>query len=121
MKKETIKWIEKAGSDLDTARYNLRGKRMDAAVFYSQQAAEKGLKAVQIEKVGKFDKIHDLVRLAKSVDADKRIVELCDKINPAYFVSRYPDMEEMYDKGDVDEILKACEEVLGWIKKRLRS
>lgn len=121
MKEETEKWLKKAAHDIETAKYNFSGRIMDAAVFYSQQAAEKALKALQIERLGRFDKIHDLVRLAESINANKAILRLCDKISPSYFVSRYPDMEEEYDASEVKEILEASEEVLAWIKKELLS
>ena len=98
MKEETKKWLERAEKDLETADYNFKGEKMDAAVFYSQQSTEKSLKALQIERFNRFDKIHDLIKLAEKVNANEHIKELCDKINPAYFVSRYPDIEEEYDK-----------------------
>ena len=121
MKEETKKWLKKAEMDIKTANYNFEGNIHDAAIFYSQQAVEKALKALQIEGFNRFDKTHDLINLAKSINADKRILELCDKINPSYFVSRYPDIEKNYNKEEVKEILNASKEVLEWMKKRLKS
>ncbi len=120
MKKETQKWLWRAEKDFETAKYNFKGSRLDAAAFYSQQSAEKALKALQIERLGRFDKIHDLIKLAESVNAGRIILDFCDKISPAYFVSRYPDIEEEYDRLEVEEILDACREVLEWTKKELR-
>ena len=39
-------WIDKAKRDLEVARYNFKGNLLEVAAFYSQQAAEKALKAV---------------------------------------------------------------------------
>ena len=44
---------------------------------------------------------------------------LCSTINPGYLVSRYPDMGDEYTKGDSEDIVKASEEVLEWIRKNL--
>ena len=44
MKKEVTIWLEEAEHDIDVADYNLKGNMLDAADFYSQQAAEKALK-----------------------------------------------------------------------------
>jgi len=70
--------------------------------------------------MNKFDKIHDLVKLAKSVNANKDIINLCEIVNPSYFVSRYPDIEEKYNKKEVEEIINAAQGVLKWIKKELK-
>lgn len=37
MKEETGKWWKQSASDLATAEYNLKGKRLSAAAFYSHQ------------------------------------------------------------------------------------
>ncbi|OGI15282.1 hypothetical protein A3K63_05075 [Candidatus Micrarchaeota archaeon RBG_16_49_10] len=121
MEKDAKKWLFKAEQDLDTSVYNFKGKRYDAAVFYAHQSAEKGLKSFQIDKLKRFDKIHNLMKLAESVNASKDVVGLCEIINPAYFVSRYPDVEEKYDEKEVADVINAAKGVLKWIKKGLKS
>lgn len=122
MREEVERWLERANEDLETAKYNLKGKMWNAAIFYSQQATEKALKALQIKKLNKFEKIHDLVRLAESVNANKRILGLCDQINPVYFVSRYPDIiGDKYSREEVEEILESSKKVLEWVKEEIRS
>ena len=114
---ESEKWMAKATSDLATARYNLEGDMLDAALFYSQQAAEKALKTLYIKKYKKLLKIHDLVLLARKVNAPKEIIVLCSKINPAYTDARYPDLSRDYSEKDAQEIINFAEEVLKWTKK----
>jgi HEPN domain-containing protein len=46
MKKEVKNWLEQAEHDIEVAEYNLEGNMLDAAAFYSQQAAEKALKSL---------------------------------------------------------------------------
>ena len=54
--KESSRWWKHSLSDLETAEYNLKGGMLNAAAFYAQQAAEKALKAVQIEKLGRYSR-----------------------------------------------------------------
>ncbi len=106
MKKEAGNWLRSAKNDLETARYNLQGDRLDAAAFYAQQAAEKSLKSLQIERL---QRTHDLVLLGKPVNAPQEIVGLCEMIEPFYTVTRYPDSAVDYDTETVRLVLEASE------------
>ncbi len=117
---EAEKWWEKAKEDLETAEYNLKGDMLNAAAFFAQQAVEKALKSLEIKKLGKFEKVHDLVLLAKHVNAPGRVIELSEKITPFYTITRYPDVEISYNKGEVSFIIKASNEVLEWVKRELK-
>ncbi|MFH1608191.1 MAG: HEPN domain-containing protein [archaeon] len=119
MREEVKRWIEKSDSDLKTAKYNLDGRILDAAIFYSQQSVEKAFKALLIERTKEFPRIHDLTRLARMSKAPEKIIRFCSVINPGYIVSRYPDQEEEYSLEDTVEIIRSAEEVLKWIKKKL--
>ena len=119
MKQEAENWWRSARSDLETARYNLDGERLSAAAFYAQQATEKALKSLQIVRLRKFQKTHDLVLLAKSVDAPREIMELCEIIGPFYTVTRYPDVRVPYDKDTVRSVLQGSVEVLEWARDNL--
>ncbi len=80
---------------------------LDAASFYSQQAAEKALKSLYIARFGELWRIHDLVKLARKLDAPDEIVKSCAEINPTYTAARYPDVGDIDDKEGVSEILSA--------------
>ncbi|MBU3923445.1 MAG: HEPN domain-containing protein [Nanoarchaeota archaeon] len=116
---EVEKWINKADGDLRTAKYNLEGEMLDAAIFYSQQSAEKAFKALLIKKTSSFPWIHDLKKLAELVEAPDNIIELCSNVNPVYIISRYPNVDGEYSKEDAEEIIRFAEEVLEWIKEKL--
>ena len=88
MKEEIKKWIEKAKKDLDTAKYNFDGRKIDASMFYSQQTAEKSLKALHIKKYGEFPKIHDLFLLGKEVNLPEKLIEEVKELTLAYVYSR---------------------------------
>jgi HEPN domain-containing protein len=121
MRQETKEWMKKSNEDFDVAKANFKIGKYGAAAFFSQQACEKALKAIQIEKLGRFDKIHDLIKLSLSVGAPKEITEMCGEINPFYIVTRYPDSKEFYDKPSVESALKGCEKVIGWASLVLKS
>lgn len=122
MREEVKRWFQKAQSDLEKARDNFNIKNYDLASFLSQQAVEKALKALQLEKEKKFDKTHDLLFLAKRLNIPKELVAKCDKLNPVYVETRYPDANgkfETYSQEESQEDLNTAEEVLSWIKNSL--
>ena len=120
MKEEAKEWIEKAEEDLDTAEFNLKGRKMPAAAFYSQQAAEKALKALQIENLRRFDKVHDLVLLGKSVKAPEGMLKICEDLSPFYMITRYPNSKEAYDKEEVKKAVSSSKEVVEWVRRQLK-
>ncbi|MEW6069629.1 MAG: HEPN domain-containing protein [Candidatus Thermoplasmatota archaeon] len=119
MREEIKNWWEEARDDLKTAEYNLKGGRLKAAAFYSQQAVEKGLKALYIKRFKKLWKIHDLAELGRKLKAPNEILDACVKISPAYIDTRYPGVATFYTKEKVEELLKLAKKVLKWIEKNL--
>lgn len=86
---EIKRWIERAEKDIETAKFNYSGKFFDVAAFFSQQAAEKALKAVYLKKFNRIKKIHDLVILGKEVDLPQKYIGLCKELTAAYIYTRY--------------------------------
>lgn len=121
MKEETNKWWQSALLDIDSAKKNLKIQIYHVSTFLSQQAVEKGLKALLIERTNEFPKTHDLPKLSTMLDAPDRITKLCETITPMYTATRYPDVGMQFNKNEVKEIIKHVEEVLKWIKKQLES
>ena len=113
-------WLRKAEKDWDDAKFNLEGNRLEVSAFLAQQAAEKALKALHVFKFKRLWRIHDLVRLGKKVDAPKRILKLCDGLNPHYIRTRYPIKTE-YTREESLEAVKSAEEVMKWARDRMLS
>jgi len=120
MREETKRWIEKAKDDLKKAKDNFNIKNYDLTSFLCQQAVEKALKAVLIEKTKRFPKIHDLVRLGKLAKIDKKLLKDCEKLTFVYVETRYPDINiRKYDKEEAKEDIKIAERILKWVIKKL--
>lgn len=77
MRVEASRWWRRAVDDLETARVTLGARRWAPTVFFAQQAAEKALKAVWLERTGEAPpRTHDLVRLAEMTGCDARPEQL---------------------------------------------
>ncbi|MBI3413376.1 MAG: HEPN domain-containing protein [Candidatus Aenigmarchaeota archaeon] len=70
---EVLKWLAKAGKDLAAAKITKKQNLFDVAAFLSHQAAEKALKALYILKFNRLWKIHNLEKLAASINADLKM------------------------------------------------
>jgi|SRR3989344_2956180 len=117
--KEYKLWFEKAQRDFDSAKNSLNSDDYEWCCFQAQQAVEKGLKAMHIKKNKELLKSHDLVLLAKRLNAPREIVINCSQITPSYIDTRYPDLAKDYSEEDAKKILKLAKEVLIWIEKNL--
>jgi len=122
MKEEIKRWLEKAKSDFKQAKDNVHIENYDLASFLSQQATEKALKAYQLKKEKKFSKTHDILFLARRLGLPDGLIEKCDKLNPVYIETRYPDASGQFEDFTKEESLEdilIAEEVLEWIEKNL--
>ncbi|TKJ35576.1 hypothetical protein CEE39_00855 [bacterium (candidate division B38) B3_B38] len=124
MKIEAERWWKQAESDLETAEFNLNGRRLSAAAFYIQQSVEKALKALYLEMFSELLKTHNIVFLAGKLNLPENLIKICDNINPIYTATRYPDSaefipEENLFEEDLKMMLEGAQEILKWIKKRL--
>lgn len=126
MREESYSWISQAKEDMKTAKYNLDGERFYAAVFFAQQAAEKALKALAIEILREAPpKGHNLIRLAKALNAPDEVLEAVADLSPEYFTTRYPDAAvgipaELYTRSLAERHLLLAEEVLRWTESLLK-
>lgn len=120
MNEEVNKWWNKAKDDLDKAKILFKNKKYDGAVFFCQQSAEKGLKALSLKGKNEIKRIHDLVELGKYVNLPQNLIDHCKELTLSYIYSRYPDIEEEKDiKSISTDFLKYAEEILKWIEEKL--
>ncbi|HLD75480.1 MAG TPA: HEPN domain-containing protein [Candidatus Norongarragalinales archaeon] len=57
MREEAKLWLEQAAEDLDSAAANLQIRKYYVCAFFCQQAVEKALKALAIEKIREQPKL----------------------------------------------------------------
>jgi len=126
MREEVTKWFEQAQEDFITARILYEEKRYYAAVIFSQQSAEKALKAVFVFLEGKNPpKIHDLAELSRLVGATQNIFSQSEKLTVTYLSSRYPGATpeipaKFYTKEKAKHHLKEAEVILEWSEKKIQ-
>lgn len=116
---EFIAWFKRAQKDLKAAEHSFTSKDYEWACFQVQQSVEKTLKALLIKKTHQFQKVHDLVELAKICHAPEEIILKCGKINPFYIETRYPELSKDYSKEDVTTVIHFGKDILQWIEKNL--
>lgn len=116
---ETARWLAKAEEDLATARYLLEGGHAPAAAFHAQQAAEKGVKAVLLEREGRVQRIHSVLALGQQAKVPEHLLPPCRLLTPAYTAFRYPDADEPVGEEDAEDLLRAAREVMAWVRSQL--
>ena len=119
-------WLQEAQEKLKDAQAALHSDRYSAACFWAQQAAELALKAVFLERYSKTPpKVHDLLVLARNVDAPKNIFDAGAILNPSYTESRYVDVtgkapSKFYTMRDAQRAVENASEVLKWCISQMK-
>ena len=124
MREEIENWWKQAEKDLTAAKNSLNSGDYEWASFQSNQAAEKALKALFLEKKKALTPTHNLITLGNSLNAPKEIIDSLKVLNPEYTVARYPDAAnaapfETYTKEKAAQSIKNSEKVLKWIRELL--
>ncbi len=128
---EALRWFDQAKSDLESANILSRGAKFESACFYSQQSAEKALKAFLVSKGYRGIITHSIRELlAKSAVKEKAFKEHVSAglyLDRQYIQPRYPDSFpsgspfQYYTKGDADLCLKYAELILSTVEKFLKK
>lgn len=125
MRKSTAAWMREAREELESASILFEHRKYRGVCLHSQQCAEKGLKALILEKGRRPARTHDIVELLNFVTADGWAVGLA--MDEAVFLNsvyraRYPTEEGLLPHGEPTEddarrALKAAETVMGQLAK----
>jgi HEPN domain-containing protein len=118
-------WMQ-SEEDFRTAELNIDIGRFYASVFFSQQAAEKALKALHIHQKKLLPKTHNIVALASDLGAPDEVIEACQELNPDYVTTRYVDAAngvpaKMYSHNSANTHLEYAKTVIAWTKQHLPS
>ncbi|MCI5130473.1 MAG: HEPN domain-containing protein [Candidatus Electrothrix sp. EH2] len=94
MRDETRRWLHYAEENLASARLLLQSGLFNPCLQNVQQAVEKALKAVLMEKAVRLKKTHDILALKYLLHEHGFEVDLsdddCDFLNSIYLPSKYP-------------------------------
>jgi HEPN domain-containing protein len=124
---ETEPWWRQAQADLETAEFNLRGGHFYAASWLSQQAAEKGVKALWVDRLGEAaPRTHDLRRLGGQLGVPQDVRRDLDNVTQAFDLSGYPDTlrgapVDTVTSSDATDHLDAAQRILAWVAKELQT
>lgn len=126
MRDEARRWMQQAEEDLTTAMVNLDAERLYAASPFAQQAAEKALKSVLIERRQQMPpRSHDLVLLGEEAGVDPDVLPELEELSGTYVVTRYPDAApggvpaETIDRGAAESHIETAEGTVAWARREL--
>ena len=92
MADQVKQWLEEADTDLAAAAELPENGPHARSAFFSQQAAEKSLKALYMFVYGKaLPKTYDVGKLAGDLGAPAALVSAAEPMTADYMASHYPD------------------------------
>lgn len=127
MKRITEAWLSYALEDLIMAQKALEMEIYRQTCFHAQQAVEKGLKALLLEKGIKIRRIHNLLELSsefetRGIHLPVELSEL-DFLNRVYRFRYPPDIgllpQGQPTRGDAQKALRIARKVMDWIRQTL--
>ena len=112
MKDETRRWLDYAVENLDCAKLSANNGYFNAAIQNAQQAAEKAVKALIIDRRLDFHRTHNLSELRKILDQAGIDIGLsdenCELMDSIYLPSKYPMGSALPDYRPDENIARAC-------------
>ena len=120
-------WTDAGDYDLKSARVMQKTGRYVYTAFLCQQALEKYLKAMYLQRTSKeAPRSHNLVYLAGLLElklTEERL-ELLTELTSYYIEGRYPDYKNKVSgtvkKGKADDMLARTGGVVRWLKSELK-
>jgi HEPN domain-containing protein len=125
MREEVSNWWKQAKRDFQTAKNCRTSGDFYAAVFFCQQAVEKGMKALyMLRKETSPGPTHSLLFLAREVDIPKDFLLFVKELTPEFVITRYPDVVgetpyELYDDTIAEGFIGETEVLLQWLEDQM--
>lgn len=127
--KESRRWLEQAEYDLKTSRWNAEGKLFAPACFWSQQAAEKAVKAYLYAKGERFvlgHSVAELLQKCNAYDEDfESLIPTGALLDRFYVPTRYPNSlpggipAHAYSQKDCSEAIDLAQRIFDFISQKL--
>ena len=116
-------WLNRARSNLARARIVSNEAYLEDACFDAQQAAEKAIKAVMVERRIDFPYIHDIARLFRVLESEGQMVpehlERAAELTRYATATRYPGIEDPVSPAAHAEAVAAAEAVVRWAEEQV--
>ena len=94
MKEETKNWLTYSEENLEAAKILIESELFNPCLQNIQQAIEKALKSLFIEKSIPFKKTHNIMELKTILENHNMVIELtddeCDFLDSIYLPTKYP-------------------------------
>jgi len=129
--REGLRWLDQAEADAKTARDCLKDGNYYASAFFSQQAAEKGLKGFLYSKGFRALITHSVVDLveeaSKSQESFKKLIDIGKELDRHYIGSRYPNFYpsgppyRYYTREMAETCLNYATSILTEVKRYLKQ
>lgn len=128
VKREALLWFKQAEMDLRKALNDLLTRDWDSAAFWSQQAAEKALKALLLN-AGVIHRGHSLLEIAETLERElgisvEDIIDDLRELTVHYTISRYPNAAnalpyELYTENKARDLVEKAKKVIDWVRRFL--
>jgi HEPN domain-containing protein len=116
-------WLIRARSNLALAKCDTVGALLEDLCFEAQQAAEKAVKAVFVQRGVSFPFIHDLEDLLQRLERSglkiPKYVGQADELSQFAVVTRYPGLISPVTKRQHRRAVRVAERVLLWAERQI--
>jgi HEPN domain-containing protein len=125
LREEARLWLDQARTDRSTAKTLLDQGVFYASVFFSQQAAEKALKALWVVRKRELAPgTHNLVEISEALGAPDQITEAAAELAPEFILTRYPTPDvsapvRLYTRHSAEVHLAAADAILEWVTPQM--
>ena len=119
-----MEWIGFARSDLELARPQERNIHIELLCFHAQQAVEKALKAVMVDRMIDFPYTHDIGELLTILEENGIEYTVAtpevNRLSRYATVTRYPGPSDPPTPTDHARALEVAEQVVEWAEGQIR-
>lgn len=126
MREETTEWLASATEDLAAAQVLFDAAQYHAMALHAQQAVEKALKGLLVERTGELPaRTHDLRRIGVEVGVPPDMLARLVELYAYYLAGRYPGTAhgdaQVRAMQEATAALATAREALAWAQERLTA
>ena len=120
-----LEWIRLAKDNLDTARLGTALVSLEILCFHAQQAVEKALKAVLVDRSTDFPYTHDIEELLATLEESGVPCPVAspeaNRLTRYAVLTRYPGLAEAVTVEEYQSALLLAERILEWANDQIEN